>query len=88
MNKLEFVIYFVPSIILSRAELYLVETETEEETEKQPQNDSIDFRNVTKDKNDHKNETDQQTPALIVEIWRHMTEDKSGNKANSTWKSL
>ena len=70
------------------AELYLVETETEEETEKQPQNDSIDFRNVTKDKNDHTNETDQQTPALIVDIWRNMTEDKSGNKANSTWKSL
>ena len=67
--------------MLTRDELYLVETETEEETENIPQTLANNFsRNVTKDKTDHTDETDQHPPALIVDIWRNMTEHKSGNK--------
>ena len=38
------------------------------------------IRIVTEDKTDHTDETDQQCPALIVDIQRNMTEEKSGNK--------
>ena len=65
MNKQNIVIYLLSLIIFTRAELYLVETETEEETKKQPptiENYFLDIdisRNVTKDKTNHTGETDQ-----------------------------